>query len=64
MDALFALYIRRIWLISNHVRSTITDLSWDGEGKRIAVSGNGDKKGAAFSWDTGACIDKGTVCRP
>jgi len=40
---------------------TITDLCWDGEGKRIAVSGNGDKKGAAFSWDTGACIDKGTI---
>lgn len=36
----------------------ITDLCWDGVSKKIAVSGSGETKAAAFTWDTGADLGK------
>merc|ERR1712048_1383570 len=41
--------------------ASIAELCWDGEGKRISVSGDGTKKGACLSWDMGASLDKGLI---
>jgi WD40 repeat protein len=43
---------KEVFTIAKGVR----DLAWDGEGKRIVVAGDGEKKAMAFSWDTGSSL--------
>ena len=38
----------------------VRDLAWDGEGKRIVASGDGEMKAIAFSWDSGSELGKMT----